>query len=382
VARTCPPKAVECLDSATIRTCDTRGSAWEVQSCGGSAICDGSRCIPQVCVPGARRCDGSSVVKTCNAKGTTEASSDCAESGRVCAAGNCVDKTCSANFFWDEGSSSCRPCPDGTTSSGGHQTQCTDINECLSANGGCAVNAVCVNRVGGRDCKCSDGYYGSGLVCAKSILTMYPVVSAAPVTFRMGSNSNPIDDGDWGANVNEYWQHSVTLTRNFSMSSTDLTQKQWLSVMGSNPSVVTAYPSYPVGVTWYQAVEFCNELSSLEGVGLAYDSNYGWDVTSLGYRLPSEAEFEYFAWGKPYAGPYPAQGHPAVSNPVGDISEWVWDWYVDGFSPDPVTDPTGPMFPPRSGLRVVRGYLNRYRSRTGGGPGNSGGGLFVARTTP
>ena len=47
-----------------------------------------------------------------------------------------------------------------------------DINECLTNNGGCSINAQCTNVIGGnRTCTCNAGYTGDGIVCAGESLT-------------------------------------------------------------------------------------------------------------------------------------------------------------------------------------------------------------------
>jgi hypothetical protein len=52
----------------------------------------------------------------------------------------------------------------------GNGTTCSDVNECLTANGGCDVNADCSNNDGGRDCACKTGFVGDGLSCRQAWL--------------------------------------------------------------------------------------------------------------------------------------------------------------------------------------------------------------------
>ncbi|HPF34260.1 MAG TPA: formylglycine-generating enzyme family protein [Candidatus Krumholzibacteria bacterium] len=112
--------------------------------------------------------------------------------------------------------------------------------------------------------------------------------------FVMGSATNN------SASLPYEWpNHSVTLTRGFLMSETEVTWAQYEFVMDENPTSFPGrdWPSHPVdSVTWLEAAEFCNALSAIEGLTPAYAFSgdlVTWNRDADGYRLPTEAEWEY-----------------------------------------------------------------------------------------
>lgn len=200
-------------------------------------------------------------------------------------------------------------------------------------------------------------------------------------TFQMGSN-----DGD----SDEKPIHTVTLN-DFYMDKYEVTQKLYQDVMGTNPSYWKG-DSLPVEmVSWYDAVEFCNALSQKEGLTPAYTisgTSVTWNQNANGYRLPTEAEWEYAAGGgasnrtkwagtnsESNLGNYAwyldnsynlGSDHPnygtnevgtkqpnslSLYDMSGNVWEWCWDWFGD-YSSSSQTNPTGPL----SGSdRVLRG---------------------------
>src|SRR5262249_14127530 len=187
-----------------------------------------------------------------------------------------------------------------------------------------------------------------------------------PGTFLMGA---PADEP--GHFPNETPQHEVTLTRPFYLGLYPVTQRQYWTVTGTDPSHFDSRndggPNHPVeGVTWEDAVEFCRLLSFKER------------EAGRVYRLPTEAEWEYacragsttpFAFGPgasstqanfsgdhPYEegapGPY-LQSTSAVGSYEpnawglydmhGNVWEWCADWYrPDYYASSPAVDPPGP----------------------------------------
>jgi formylglycine-generating enzyme required for sulfatase activity len=171
-------------------------------------------------------------------------------------------------------------------------------------------------------------------------------------------------------------QHLVTITRSFWLKATPVTQAEYEALMGTNPShFKSGEANCPVeNVSWLDAVAYVNKLSDREGLPRAYDANGGFaGLDCRGYRLPTEAEWEYacragssaarygdldqVAWYKENAGSTTrpvAQKRPnawGLYDMLGNVWEWTNDWY--GFYPTgAVTDPVGPA---SAGIRVVRG---------------------------
>jgi uncharacterized protein (TIGR02996 family) len=201
-------------------------------------------------------------------------------------------------------------------------------------------------------------------------------------TFRMGS------PGDYD---NKHTHHEVEITRLFWMGVYPVTQEQYQGVTGNNPSWFSASgggkdkvekrdtTSLPVEqVSWDDAVAFCEKLSKLPKERKA----------GRGYRLPTEAEWEYACRGgaacpvPSYFGdtntatqnlfhgsirepPWPVGHSPANRFGLHDMHDNIWEWCLDWFdeySPpsSPLRDPQGPV----AGIaHVVRGSSWEYDPR-------------------
>ena len=227
-------------------------------------------------------------------------------------------------------------------------------------------------------------------------------VMIAGGSFIMGS---PADDS---RRVSDERLHRVTISKPFYLQTTEVTQGQWMRVMGNNPSYFrNCGDDCPVErVSWIEVQEFIRRLNEMEGTDK--------------YRLPTEAEWEYacragnttlFHTGNcisidqaNYDGNHPMPGCPkgeyrettirvgsfepnswGLYDMHGNVWEWCQDWYGE-YSKGHVIDPTGPL---TSGTRVLRGgswnlFARDLRSanRNGGDPDSSDNvvGFRVART--
>lgn len=191
--------------------------------------------------------------------------------------------------------------------------------------------------------------------------------------FKMGGN-----EGTLGERI----VHPVTVST-FYIGKYEVTQEEWLAVMKYNPSLFKGSILPVHSVEWYDAVKYCNKRSLLESLNPCYSGegkNIVCNFEANGYRLPTEAEWEYagrggrlsqnytycggnnadeIAWyagntyGKPQAVGQKKPNELGIYDMSGNAAEWCWDYYdFTYYSNSPAVNPRGPL----SGLyRLVRG---------------------------
>lgn len=202
--------------------------------------------------------------------------------------------------------------------------------------------------------------------------------------FLMGS-----PDSDDMAGSSEKPQHQVSVGP-FRIAVTPVTAELYRELM-AQPSTAEAEQearSPATGVLWLEAIEFCNRLSARGGYRPCYSRRFGrWccDWRADGYRLPTEAEWEYacragsttrycfgddpadlddYAWYSANANdsPQPVATRHAnawgLYDMHGNVWEWCWDWY-GSYSPKAARNPRGPIKFVK-GMRVLRGGLFFY----------------------
>jgi len=200
-----------------------------------------------------------------------------------------------------------------------------------------------------------------------------------------------------GVTVSDYW-----------IGKYEVTQAEWEEVMGNNPSCFIG-ANLPVEmVSWYDCIEYCNRRSQREGLTPVYtidetrqdpNNTNRYDNVKLivtvnwsanGYRLPTEAEWEYAAGGGQLSRNFTYSGSESVgdvawyysnsgntTHPVGtkyanelglydmsgNVFEWCWDWWYG----DNVGTESNPKGPNSGSYRVFRGgswYYDDFRCKS------------------
>jgi len=254
---------------------------------------------------------------------------------------------------------------------------------------------------------------GDGIARMQALsLTLAEAVRAAPTraignfvrvqggTFQMGSPAGTPNSRD-----NERPVRRVTVST-FYMSRHLVTQREWVELMGSNPSRFRGDNRPVENVSWFDAIEFANAKSRRAGLtpvyaisGTGANRTVTWNRTANGYRLPTEAEWEFAARGGIVCrGNFTFSG----SNTLGDVGwyqgnsgggtqdvgmrrpnaiglydmsgnvwEWVWDWlgaYPSAAQTDPVGASSGSNRVHRGGSWNFSSWNVRSAIRSGSHP--------------
>ncbi len=216
-----------------------------------------------------------------------------------------------------------------------------------------------------------DDIFSEGKLLKIGKIPTFDVVEIPSGKFKMGSETGF---------SNELPVREVVISKSFLMSKFEVSQRLFKAVMKYNPSIEKNI-SYPVdSINWLTAVTFCNELSKMSGLDTCYKisgSGVVLNQNANGWRLPTEAEWEYAARDTTI-GDYGGNGylenmgwfnensgmkvHPSgfkyanlygLYDMHGNVWEHCWDWYqFDYYIKGSVLDPTGPLEGDR---RVMRG---------------------------
>jgi formylglycine-generating enzyme required for sulfatase activity len=201
------------------------------------------------------------------------------------------------------------------------------------------------------------------------------MVSLPGGEFKMGSEGNS----------DETPAHVVKLTA-FAIDKFEVTQEMFAKAQLPNPSRWSDNPKKPVErVRWRDAKQYCNERSLLEGLKPCYDEKSAeWECNfdANGYRLPTEAEWEYacragaegafdfgqadklkqFAWiaenaeEKTHVIGQKKPNRFGIHDMYGNVSEWCEDVYsATYYQSSAALDPRGPASPGKDVMRVMRG---------------------------
>lgn len=324
---------------------------------------------------------------------------------------NCDDVTdegVKTTFFLDEDD-------DGFGIASSTTTSCSAPSGYVATNTDCndtnpTVNPDAAETCNGIDDNCDtivDGMLGQN-ICANAMIEL---AYFKAFTFTMGSPTDEVGRGS------DETQHTVTLSHNFYMGVTEVTQWQFVALMGYNPSqnVDECGSGCPVQyLSWYEAAAFANALTAATGLTPCYDcegergNTYCSQISKLytctGYRLPTEAEWEYAARaGSKHAfqdgGDIVAGMEKSCTSPtlltngnelesiawycgdsggttqlVGkkapnngglyDMSGNVWEWINDAYATYPSSPVTDPVVPYSGGNTIRRGggYLDWPKS--------------------
>jgi formylglycine-generating enzyme required for sulfatase activity len=231
---------------------------------------------------------------------------------------------------------------------------------------------------------------GAPATSAKAVPASLLPLQATDVVTKSGVAMVYLPGGDFmmgssDGNADEKPVHKVTIS-GFMMDKYPVTHEMFAKAQLPDPSHWQDNPKKPVErVRWRDAKQYCNERSLLEGLKPCYNEKtleWDCDYSANGYRLPTEAEWEYAAragtdgpydFGDPqklreygwFADNAEERTHPVgqkkpnlweLYDMYGNVSEWCEDVYSPTYyAASPAVDPRGPASPGKDVKRVMRG---------------------------
>lgn len=344
----CESVTEACRSNRCVDVCEggRRCGVWEGAHCGLCRMERGEVCEDNLCI-------GPCTGKDCGTVGAVSCG-ECAGTTEICESNLCVD-LCSRDKCGSIQGTECGRCRGPTEVC--ESNRCVDVCE-----GGCGI-------VRGYDC--GDCRQGASCQDGRCGVPGYLLVRAG--SFMMGS---PREEA--GRQPDEE-QTLVSITNDFWIKATEVTQSEYRLVMGTNPSTNSSCGSdCPVEmVSWFEAVDYVNALSRAVGLPECYSGAGGERTFSglscRGYRLPTEAEWEFAAragttearYGPLDVIAWYADNSGNRTNPVrrkmandlglhdmiGNVREWTNNW-SGAYSAESSIDPLGPT---RGSFRVARG---------------------------
>ncbi|PKL79907.1 MAG: hypothetical protein CVV25_06410 [Ignavibacteriae bacterium HGW-Ignavibacteriae-4] len=216
-----------------------------------------------------------------------------------------------------------------------------------------------------------NGVKTNSIPISVSLTPKYDTVRVSAGKFMMGALSGFSDETPI---------HEVTLSRDLYVFSYEVTKELWSQVMDTLIIPADEFRFPADSITWLRAIEFCNKMSDIYGLDKAYNlvgPNVTFDYNANGWRLPTEAEWEFFCKAgtdEDFSGNgdinqmgYFDSNSGLNSHKVGEklinqyglydihgnMWEWCWDKYEETFyTSNPMIDPTGPV---TGGRHVMRG---------------------------
>ena len=178
-----------------------------------------------------------------------------------------------------------------------------------------------------------------------------------PGSFMMGED-------EWIGDSDESPKHKVTITQPFYLGKYEVTQEQWVAIMGNNPSTFKGEKNPVDTVSWDECQIFIQKLSEKTGKKFSLPTEAQWEfacragtTTQWNFGENENIAVDY-AWINENSN---KTTHPVGSKEpnawgiydmYGNIQEWCADWYTNKYKIDDYTDPIGPSY---GDSRVVRG---------------------------